>query len=440
MDLEEYKRYLRNKVRAYAREFENKVIGEFYLDDLSRAYVQAHSISEFDYDLEPLDQLGPDAAEGIREAAYGMKEAIEEAQHDIDQMVGAGWADPGYESSVMEAMENEVLPGLETAISAFKHDALAALSTQGNHRNPHARRRKLHPYGNAEASRRSLHPYGNPLTDDQHYRGAMAGEAYARHHHHEGHKGLSAYYKGGATAHRHAQAGNQWPTLLPEDNPMIPRPLIPTDDSGKPMTEAQVTRFAQGLPVATLPPHLAEVVRQQQSPKRDGKWHRGDHGTYERHSTSSPDPLPAEIIPYKPRSKDPAIEFQSWDAAQNYGRLNDQKIPTGTKWIATVPAHATGMDPPQSVTAHRTLAAAKKAAAASQDGRHSNPWTPAPAGYLSSSYSPPPSPYGAVNVPAGPLASSYSPPPNPLGWPAYESGTLQGPEAHRSHPDQPLWR
>ena len=266
----------------------------------------------------------------------------------------------------------------------------------------------------------------NPLTDEQHLEGWSRSEALLEIPR-DTLQGVVApgMLHGAGKAHYHASQGQIWPTQWH-------------------LIEAQYRHQKEtGVRSAELDRRLETTPRE--NPKPDGKWHRGDHGTYERRSARFQS-LPAEVIPYKPRSKDPNVEFNAWDAAQAYSRMHDEKVPSGTKWIAVVPSPSTFLDPPQSVTTHRTLAAAKKAAASSQDRsnpapRHSNPYPyPAiPSGPLSSSFNPPPSPFQGTRIPSGPLSSSFNPPPSPYGRADYMSGTLQGPYARRSVPPQPLY-
>lgn len=425
MTLEEYKRYLRNKVRAYVRQFEDQAIGELYLDDLSAAYEQVHSMDTFRLDMEHIHELGEDAADELESAAYNMKEAIEAAQDEIDEMVGLGYADPGYESRVMVTMENEVLPLLETALSDFKADALSALANN----NPRHHR--------------------NPLTDDQHregYRRADALEdaygAIGARQHGRGDRPNSlanrlrrARVGGAKQAHRAARQGEIWPPK----------------HEGQSAQWLHISEFGAGDYDLSQAFGMDPMIEENPKLKKDGKWHRyGDNRRYYM-KPKGPDDSVWRIFPYSPRSKNEAISNSSRRIAADYVRYKGQEIPSGTKYIlsrwptsqsctyeayrATRPATNPALDRPMNLTAHRTLAAAKKAATS----RRSNPWPTVPSGPLASSYSPPIDPTRAIHAGAGPLASSYSPPVSPFGAPAYESGTLQGPEATRTVPGYPLY-
>ena len=53
---------------------------------------------------------------------YDLESAIEEADHDLTQMIDKGWADDGYEDRVQEEIEDHILPALEKAMDRFKRE------------------------------------------------------------------------------------------------------------------------------------------------------------------------------------------------------------------------------------------------------------------------------------------------------------------------------
>ncbi len=163
--------------------------------------------------------------------------------------------------------------------------------------------------------------------------------------------------------------------------------------------------------------------------KDDGKWHKLDGGGYQ---IRNPGPYGAfsNAIGYHPRKDPTAARY-----ASQYELTTGQKVPAGTKWI--VFSSPEGGSPP-TITAHRTLDAAKRAGSGAIS-RHANPWQQAASGPLASSFSPPPDPFQGHQIGSGPIASSYSPPVDPFGRPGYISGTLQGATAIRALPGYPLY-
>ena len=110
-----------------------KATSTLYLDDLSKAYNQ---IDDFEYIAnEAEDRLGEihvshmdgsdyaDFYDDLMSEIESLREAYESAQHDLQQMVDDGMADPGMEDAVMAKMEDEVLPALEDAIAEFKRSS-----------------------------------------------------------------------------------------------------------------------------------------------------------------------------------------------------------------------------------------------------------------------------------------------------------------------------
>ena len=51
------------------------------------------------------------------------QDAIEEANHDITEMIDRGWCDEGYEVRIQETMEENVLPYLEDALRCIEEHA-----------------------------------------------------------------------------------------------------------------------------------------------------------------------------------------------------------------------------------------------------------------------------------------------------------------------------
>ena len=123
---------LKNWVKAGVRDWE-KVTAKFYLNYVSKAHDQISDfekalgrmrngvtdlysdyIQHSDYD-EFYDEL-------TDSGFYGLETAIEEAEHDLTQMIDRGWADDGYADAVQEEIENTILPALEDAMDDFKRE------------------------------------------------------------------------------------------------------------------------------------------------------------------------------------------------------------------------------------------------------------------------------------------------------------------------------
>tara|TARA_Y100000310_G_C20687215_1_gene819840 strand:+ start:1283 stop:3055 length:1773 start_codon:yes stop_codon:yes gene_type:complete len=123
---------LKDWVAAGVRDWE-KVVRKFYLNDLGRAHDQIHHferalgrmrngitdlyadyVQHSDYD-EFYDEL-------TDSGFYDLETAIEEADHDLSQMIDKGWADDGYEHKVQEEIEDSILPALERAMDDFKRE------------------------------------------------------------------------------------------------------------------------------------------------------------------------------------------------------------------------------------------------------------------------------------------------------------------------------
>ena len=165
--------------------------------------------------------------------------------------------------------------------------------------------------------------------------------------------------------------------------------------------------------------------------KDDGKWHKLDGGGYQIRMRG-PYGSFANALAYHPR-KDP----RTAEYASAYELTTGQKIPKGTKWVVLSVVETPGGSNRPQYSAHRTLAAAKRAGSAAIN-RRSNPWPAIPEGAFATSYNPPPSPFAGRNFPEGALATSYNPPPSPFGRPTYSSGMLQGQSVQRTNARQPL--
>jgi hypothetical protein len=199
-------------------------------------------------------------------------------------------------------------------------------------------------------------------------------------------------------------------------------------------------RSAAGYAQSALQDACDEAGLTRPNPKAQGKWTREKQASGRTIYARGGIDAYVVIVPYKPRVSPMAREF-----AGAYERTEGRKVPKGTKWlaVATAPWRTLGAVEPTRVSAHKTLAAAKKTGEAMSGPKRSgtrrhNPHPHIPAGALSSSYDPPPSPFGRQNVAEGALATSYNPPPSPFGRPDYSSGMLQGQQVSRSRARQPM--
>ena len=123
---------LKKWVAGGVRDWE-KVTAKFYLNDLSKAHDQ---ISDFEKALGRMQNgitdlysdyiQHSDYEEFYDELTdsgfYGLETAIEEAEHDLTQMIDKGWADDGYEDDVQQEIEDSILPDLERAMDDFKRE------------------------------------------------------------------------------------------------------------------------------------------------------------------------------------------------------------------------------------------------------------------------------------------------------------------------------
>lgn len=123
---------LKDWVAAGVRDWE-RVVSKFYLNDLSKAYDQIHhferALSRMQGGITDLyaDYIQhsdyEDFYDELTDAGfYDLESAIEEAKHDLTQMIDKGWADDGYEDRVQEEIEDHILPALEKAMDRFKRE------------------------------------------------------------------------------------------------------------------------------------------------------------------------------------------------------------------------------------------------------------------------------------------------------------------------------
>jgi len=123
---------LQQKIDKAIKGFE-KWVAKLYLNDLGRAYNQMGDLegvfNQLGHDIR--DEYGDyvsrsDYIEFYEELTddgfYGMEEAIEEVEHDLNEMIGNGWADDGYEDQVQEEIENQILPRFEDALDTFRSE------------------------------------------------------------------------------------------------------------------------------------------------------------------------------------------------------------------------------------------------------------------------------------------------------------------------------
>jgi hypothetical protein len=109
------------------------LLGEVYLNDLSKAYDQ---MWEFEGIVGEMHNrltenyfdhvVGSGYSEYYEALVYGgleeLKEAVQTAQDGVTAMVDEGMADEGYEDAVQEQMEDSIHPGLEEAMEDFKRE------------------------------------------------------------------------------------------------------------------------------------------------------------------------------------------------------------------------------------------------------------------------------------------------------------------------------
>ena len=123
---------LKDWVAAGVRDWE-RVVSKFYLNDLSKAYDQIHhferALSRMQRGIHDLyaDYIQhsdyEDFYDELTDAGfYDLETAIEEAEHDLTEMIDKGWADDGYEYRVEEEIEGSILPALEKAMDSFKRE------------------------------------------------------------------------------------------------------------------------------------------------------------------------------------------------------------------------------------------------------------------------------------------------------------------------------
>lgn len=126
----ETRHLLQQRIDKAIKGFE-KWVGSLYLNDLSKAYNQMGDLEGVFHQLgdDIRDEYGDyvsrsDYIEFYEELTddgfYGLEEAIEEVEHDLNEMIGNGWADDGYEDQVQEEIENQILPRFEDALDTFR--------------------------------------------------------------------------------------------------------------------------------------------------------------------------------------------------------------------------------------------------------------------------------------------------------------------------------
>jgi len=106
-------------------------VAKLYLNDLNKAYNQMSDLEgafnkmvsdvrdEYADYVQRSDYI--EFYEDLDDAGfYGLEEAIEEVEHDLNEMIGNGWADDGYEDQVQEEIENQILPRFEDALDTFR--------------------------------------------------------------------------------------------------------------------------------------------------------------------------------------------------------------------------------------------------------------------------------------------------------------------------------
>jgi tetratricopeptide (TPR) repeat protein len=122
---------LKNWIADGVREWD-KAAGKFYLNDLSKAYDQLGAFEKAlgrmrdgigDINRLILQSDYKDFYDELTDSGfYGLETAIEEAEHDLSQMIDKGWADVGYEGAVQQEIEDSILPALESAMDDFKQE------------------------------------------------------------------------------------------------------------------------------------------------------------------------------------------------------------------------------------------------------------------------------------------------------------------------------
>lgn len=91
------------------------------LNDMEKVESAADQFEGQGYTIHDDLYFWNDIPTDIEDSAFNLLQAVEEAIHDIKQMIDAGMADGGYEDAVMERMENEVMPQIEDAIADHRH-------------------------------------------------------------------------------------------------------------------------------------------------------------------------------------------------------------------------------------------------------------------------------------------------------------------------------
>jgi hypothetical protein len=126
------KNILQKRIDEALKGFE-KWVAKLYLNDLGKAYNQVRDLEGVFNTLvnDIRDEYGDyvsrsdyiDFYEELDDGGfYGMEVAIEEVEHDLNEMIGNGWADDGYEDQVQEEIEDQILPRFEDALDTFRSE------------------------------------------------------------------------------------------------------------------------------------------------------------------------------------------------------------------------------------------------------------------------------------------------------------------------------
>lgn len=109
------KRFVASKIAKL-----EKLTGLLYMDDLNKLYNQMPDLQQQAEDL--LSGWYITLPEVLEDAAHAMKEELDEATYEVQEMVDKGWADEGYEDRVYEQMEDRILPQVADAIDTFEQE------------------------------------------------------------------------------------------------------------------------------------------------------------------------------------------------------------------------------------------------------------------------------------------------------------------------------
>ena len=76
---------------------------------------EANRLDESVAEASP-DVADEDWADEVGDLLQALSEAVNEVEHDLDQMIGEGWAYPTYEEAVRVSLESDVLPTLRESL------------------------------------------------------------------------------------------------------------------------------------------------------------------------------------------------------------------------------------------------------------------------------------------------------------------------------------